>query len=155
LVRNDAGVASSVNTAELNRLYPTVPRLGVGVVVVRNRQFILVKRGQEPAKGSWSLPGGLVELGERIEDAARREVLEECGIRIVSPTLLDLFEYIEKKDDGIRYHYVVVDFKAGFLGGELTAADDVEDSRWFAVDDLDALECSEKIKSVVKKVFGC
>lgn len=151
---DESNPAFQANAEKLDRFFPKAPRLGVGVVVVRDRQFVLVKRGQEPAKGSWSLPGGMVELGERAEDAARREVLEECGIHIDHPSLIDFFEYIENVSCGIRYHIVVIDFKAGFLGGELTAADDVEDSRWFAIDNLDDLNCSEKIKSVVRKAFS-
>lgn len=136
------------------RRFPSAPRLGVGVVVVHEGRFVLIKRGHEPAKGAWTLPGGLVELGERLHEAACREIREECGLDIDRLSLIDVVEFIEPADDGIRYHFVVADYRARYGGGVLQAADDADDARWFSIEDLEDLSCSESVTSVVQKALA-
>ena len=94
--------------------------MGVGAVVWRGGEVLLERRGQPPAQGSWSLPGGLVDVGETLEQAVRREVREECSIEVEVGPLLGVFEPIVRDDDGrIRYHYVVIDYLARYVGGDV------------------------------------
>ena len=114
-----------------DRLYPTRPLPGVGAVVWREGHVLLERRGQPPAQGIWSIPGGLMELGETAMQAVVREVREECGIEITVGPVLGLFEPIQRDLDGrIRYHYVVIDFVARYRSGELCVGDDAADLRW-------------------------
>ncbi len=112
-------------------MYPVVPRAGVGAVVVHEQKMLVVRRDQPPAQGLWTLPGGLVELGESLEQAVCREILEECGARIESTDLLDVVEFIDlDADNKIRYHYIVVDYLAKWIGGDLQPATDVTAAIW-------------------------
>lgn len=121
-----------------DRLYPIRPLVGVGAVVWDGNRILLERRGQPPAQGAWSLPGGLIEVGETAEDAVRREVFEECGVEVVVGPIMGLFEPIQRDDDGrVRYHFVVVDFLAYYRAGELLAGDDAADLRWVAPEELD------------------
>lgn len=147
-------MAEPVHTGAEMRQFPSTPRLGVGVVIVHDEKFVLIKRGHEPAKGAWTLPGGLVELGEPLHEAVRREICEECGLHIDRLRLIDVVEFIEPADDAIRYHYVIVDYRAHYGGGVLQAADDADDARWFSIQDLEELSCSEKVREVVHKAFA-
>jgi mutator protein MutT len=121
----------------LQREYPNHPRAAVGVVVVRNSRVLLVRRGQEPSKGLWSVPGGLIELGETIEEAARREVMEEAGIRVRIERLLDVADNIVRDDQGkTRFHYVLVDYVAHPVTTSLKASSDASEARWVHLEDL-------------------
>jgi 8-oxo-dGTP diphosphatase len=121
-----------------DRLYPIRPLVGVGAVVWDGNRILLERRGQPPAQGAWSLPGGLIELGETAEDAVRREVFEECGIEVAVGPIMGLFEPVQRDDDGrVRYHFVVVDFLAYYRAGQLRAGDDAADLRWVAPEELD------------------
>ncbi len=119
------------------RTYPRRPFVGVGAVVWDGRHVLLERRGRPPAQGSWALPGGLVELGETAEVALQREVYEECGLRVEVGPVLGLFEPIERDPEGrIRYHFLVVDFLAYYVSGQLSAGDDASEVRWVLPDDL-------------------
>lgn len=121
------------------RIYPSRPLVGVGAVVWDGYRVLLERRGQPPAQGSWSLPGGLVNVGETTEDAVRREVREECGIEVTVGPVLGIFEPIVRDPDGrVRYHYVVVDYLAYHPGGEVQAGDDAAELAWVAPEDLDS-----------------
>ena len=108
------------------------PIIGVGAVIWYGDQVLLVQRGKEPDIGTWSLPGGAQELGETLEQAVRREVLEETGIEISQPMLVDTVDLISPAKDGgaIEYHYTLVDFTADAVGGDLKAGDDAADVKW-------------------------
>ena len=106
------------------------PRVGVGVAIVDRGSLLLVKRGREPGRGLWAVPGGKVRAGERLADAARREVLEETGLEVDIGEVVWVGEHID--DD---HHLVLVDFVGILLGGELTAADDADDARWVPLDE--------------------
>jgi len=138
--------------AKDRREYPTLPICGVGVVVRKGNAVLLIQRGNPPRRGDWGLPGGVVELGETLRDAARREVREECGIEIGLGDLLDTFELLQRDDAGrLLYHYVIIDFAADYVSGELRAASDVMDARWVAVNEVDTFGLPAKTREVIGK----
>ena len=115
-----------------DREYPDLPISSVGAVVRKDGKILLVKRGQEPGKGMWSIPGGAIELGETIYEAAAREVLEECNVEIKIKRVLDAVENIVKDGSGrIRFHYVIIDLQAVYVGGRLEAGTDAAACGWF------------------------
>lgn len=121
----------------MSREYPSAPLVGVGVVVLRERQVLLVRRGNPPLKGAWSIPGGMVELGERGAQAAAREVHEETGLHVAIGPLLTTVERIDYDDAGrVRYHYVLLEYLARWQGGEPQAASDATAIIWAAADNL-------------------
>lgn len=112
--------------------------VGVGAVVWNGRQVLLERRARPPAQGLWSLPGGLIEVGETAELAVQREVREECNVEVSVGPLLGLFQPVQHDPDGrIRYHFVVLDFLAHYRAGELRAGDDAADLSWATPDELD------------------
>jgi len=134
----------------MRREYPEAPIAGVGAVIVReardrSQQVLLIRRAQEPLKGEWSLPGGAVELGETLEEAVCREVLEETGLAVETIDVVQAFDRISRDADGrVRYHYVLVDFlcrvKAGAPAPEaVVCATDALEARWAGPDDLAGL----------------
>ncbi len=114
----------------MQREYPAAPLLGVGAVVVDQDRVLLAKRATEPLKGQWSLPGGLVELGEKLLDAVVREVAEETGLTVEPVELIELVELIHREGERIQYHYAIADYLCGVVGGELRAASDADAARW-------------------------
>jgi mutator protein MutT len=136
----------------MKRAYPTEPSFGVGAVIIESGKVVLVRRGQPPLDDRWTLPGGLVELGESIEQAVVREVEEETGwlVRVVKE--LALFDFIEKDDDGsVRYHYVLADFLCEYVRGELAAGSDVKDVRLVSLDELAGYELTAKAFEVIQE----
>jgi len=114
----------------MQREFPSAPRMGVGAVVVEMDRVLLVRRGNEPMKGHWSLPGGLVELGESLADAVIREVREETGLEIEPLGLVELLDRIYWEEERVRYHYVIADYLCRMVGGTLKAASDAAAVRW-------------------------
>jgi ADP-ribose pyrophosphatase YjhB (NUDIX family) len=112
------------------REYPESPLIGVGAVVVQDGRVLLVQRGREPLKGQWSLPGGLLELGESLEAGVAREVEEETGLRVRPVELIELLDRIHRDGARVRYHYVIADYLCRVTGGELGAASDAAAVRW-------------------------
>ena len=144
---------SSSSSAD-NRRYPERPLLGVGALIFRGAQILLVERGKEPLKGYWSLPGGLVEVGEKLEVAIRREVREETGLEIEALSIFEIFERIMPDSDGRpEYHYVLIDYVCRAAGGELHAASDVSNAAWVSRDELGSLKITEGTMAVVQRAF--
>jgi 8-oxo-dGTP diphosphatase len=114
----------------MQREFPSSPLIGVGAVVVHQGRVLLVRRGTEPLRGHWSLPGGLVEVGEALTDALKREVREETGLVVDVVELIELLDRIHRHEDRVRYHYVIADYLCTVAGGELRAASDADDVRW-------------------------
>ena len=114
----------------MQREFPLAPRVGVGAVVVDEGRVLLVRRGQEPLKGQWSLPGGLLELGESLTAGVAREVFEETGLMVEPIELIELLDRIHHVDERVRYHYVIADYLCRVTGGTLGAASDADDVRW-------------------------
>ncbi len=134
--------------------YPEHPRVAVGAVVFHEDRVLLVCRGKPPAQGVWAVPGGMVHLGESLQEAARREVLEETGIRVKPKQPVFTFDMVERDADGrIRYHYVIIDLLADFMGGTLRAGDDARDACWACRQDLDRLRLSETTRRLLSHHF--
>jgi ADP-ribose pyrophosphatase YjhB (NUDIX family) len=128
--------------------------LGVGAVVFRGDEVLLIKRGKPPLEGWWTVPGGLLETGERLEAAVVREVLEETGLHVEPQRVAALFERIMRDADGrTEYHYVIVDYLCALVGGELKAASDVADAAWVRVDDLPNWKIAPGTPPVIARVL--
>jgi 8-oxo-dGTP diphosphatase len=128
--------------------------LGVGALIIRRGSILLVERGREPLKGYWSLPGGLVEPGELLEQALVREVREETGLRVRAARMFEIFERIMRDDNGrAEYHYVLADYLCKLEGGELRPGDDVSRAEWVRRADLSDYRLTEGTLTVIEKAF--
>ncbi len=114
----------------MQREFPSAPLVGVGAVVVEQGRVLLVRRGKEPLRGQWSLPGGMLELGEALTDGVVREVREETGLRVEPVELVELLDRIYRENESVRYHYVIADYLCRVVNGELKAATDADAVRW-------------------------
>ena len=112
-------------------------RIGVGVVVVRDDSVLLIKRGQEPRKGIWSIPGGHLELGETAAEGARRELAEETGLQVGQLHLADVVDSIKRENDSPVSQYVLIDYWAAYDGGQAVAGGDAQDCKWVGRDEID------------------
>ncbi len=138
------------------RRYPDAPLVGVAAAVFNDEgEVLLVRRGQPPRQGSWGLPGGLLDLGERLADGARREVYEECGIEIEVVDIVATFEPIMLDEAGrIEYHYVVIDFWARHLSGKAAPQDDADAVAWVTMEALDPFDLLPESRDVVEQAFS-
>ena len=122
-----------------DREYPARPIVGIGIVVIKGDQVLLCQRAKPPNLGSWTLPGGAQELGETCEQAARRELLEECGLEVGPLHFCAHVDTIRRDDDGrVRFHYTILDFAAHWVAGEPVAASDVSAAVWAPMADLES-----------------
>ena len=138
----------------MKRDYPDRPIVGVGAVIVRDGRAVIVRRGGEPLAGEWSVPGGVVELGETLRQAAEREALEETGLVVRAGEVLEVFDSIVPDPAGkTQYHFVLIDFLCEYVSGELRAGGDAADVRWIADADLPALGLRPSIEAVLRKGF--
>ncbi len=138
----------------MNRRYPDRPMLGVGAIIVDGPRVLLCRRGKPPYVGCWSLPGGLVELGEPVIEALHREVLEETGLLVKILRLAEVYERIAPDDEGrTEYHFVLLDYLCHVESGTLRAGDDAAEVRWYAVTDLASLEMTPGSLAVIERVF--
>jgi len=137
----------------VGRAYPSNPLVGVGAIVFNGSRVLLVKRGSEPYRNVWSLPGGGVEVGETLEEAVKRELKEECGIEIEIVRLAAVLDSIQfDAEDRVRYHYVLVDFEADYAGGHLVSRSDASESRWCTIDSLESLEMTQGTRELIEEV---
>jgi ADP-ribose pyrophosphatase YjhB (NUDIX family) len=138
----------------IKRRYPEQPLVGVGAVVFRGEEVLLVRRGQEPARGSWSLPGGLVELGETLEGALQRELAEETGLSV---TILGLSAVLERifrdPEDRILYHYVLIDYACHYRAGELRPGSDITAARFVSLASLAQFDLPEFTARVIRRAW--
>jgi 8-oxo-dGTP diphosphatase len=133
---------------------PTRPVLGAAALVIHDGRVLLIRRGQAPDAGEWSVPGGGVELGEAIEDALRREVREETGLEIAVGDFLEIYERVERDADGaVRFHFVVLDYRCRLIGGALRAGDDAADAAWVDPADLDRYAVADSIRRVIARAL--
>jgi len=136
----------------MKRLYPEHPLIGVGAVIVDAGRVLLVCRATEPLKGEWSVPGGMLELGEKLRDGVRREAMEETGLEVEPGELLDVFDSIFTDHQGrTQYHYVLIDYLCRPISGEAKAGTDVSEVRWAAEKDLPSMNLRASIVEVIRK----
>jgi ADP-ribose pyrophosphatase YjhB (NUDIX family) len=114
----------------IEREFPATPLVGVGAVIVQDARVLLVRRGTEPLKGHWTLPGGMLEVGEALTAGTVREVREETGLDVEPIELIELLDRIHREGNRVRYHYVIADYLCRVTGGELRAASDANAVRW-------------------------
>ncbi len=136
----------------MKREYPESPLVGVGAVIVQNHRVLLIRRGQAPLLGEWSLPGGVLECGETLREAVAREAREETGLVVESGEMLGVYERLIRGDEArVRYHYVLIDFLCHPTGGDLKAGSDAAEVRWFTREELPALNLPDDTNDVVLK----
>jgi ADP-ribose pyrophosphatase YjhB (NUDIX family) len=146
--------SSSLDNEATSRRYPPRPILGVGALIIRDDQVLLVQRGKEPLKGYWSLPGGAVEAGEALETAIRREVLEETNLDVEVMKVIEIFERITRDAEGrAEYHYVLIDYLCTVKGGEARAGSDAAGIAWLRRGELENFSLTEGAAQVIRKAF--
>ena len=134
--------------------YPDSPRVAVGAVVFKEDRVLLVRRGQPPAENLWAIPGGSVEIGETLQQAAEREIWEETGIRIRAAKPIYTFDVIERDErQGIRFHYVIIDLSADYVSGELAAGDDAVEARWISAEEIKTLAVNKTTLRLLQSKF--
>jgi ADP-ribose pyrophosphatase len=137
----------------LSGKYPQQPVIAVGAVVMRQNRILLIRRGKEPAMGEWAIPGGRVELGETMHEAAAREVMEETCVSIRPGELVYFFETILPDPDGrIQFHYAIFDFMAEYLAGEPNPRDDAMDARWVSAEDADTYNLNTRTRELLNRI---
>ena len=135
--------------------YPDNPRVAVGAVVFKEGCVLLVRRGQPPAEDLWAIPGGSVEIGETLQEAAEREILEETGIQIQAAKPIYTFDVIDRDAAGnVRFHYVIVDLAADYVMGEPVPGDDALEARWVSAREINGLEVSAATLKLLKTRYG-
>ena len=143
----------------MNREFPSQPFVGVGAVIIEpdgkdEARVALVKRAHPPIQGQWSIPGGVLEVGELVREAAIREAREETGLIVEPGELLGVFDRVLRSGDGrVQYHYVLIDFLCRPAGGEFLAASDAAEVRWFTREQLPALALAQDTLEVILKGF--
>lgn len=139
----------------MSRRYPERPVLGVGALIFQDEAVLMIRRGQQPLEGFWALPGGGVEVGERLEAAIVREMMEETGLRVRPVSIGAVFERIIRDDvDSAEYHYVIVDYLCEICGGTLKAGSDVSDVRWIPLAEMDQIPLTDGTANVVRRVYS-
>lgn len=139
----------------MKREFPEHPLVGVGAIITDQSRVLLVKRAHPPIQGQWSIPGGVLEVGEMVREAAVREAREETGLEVEPGELLGVFDRVLRdREHRVQYHYVLIDFLCRITGGELKAASDAEDVRWFAFEELPSLNLAPDTQDVIRKGFA-
>jgi ADP-ribose pyrophosphatase len=133
-----------------------IPRVGVGAVVIEDGRVLLVRRGTEPGRGMWAVPGGLVELGETLQEAAQREILEETGLVIRAGNPFYTFDLIQRDGAGaVEFHYIIVDLRADYVSGEIAPGDDAMDARWVTAGELERMPVTPTTLKLLKTMGFC
>lgn len=139
----------------MKREYPERPLVGVGAVIVEDGRVVLVRRAAEPMAGQWSIPGGLLELGETMRVGAVREAREETGLQVEAGEVLEVLDRIVPDEDGKpRFHYVLIDFLCRRVAGELRAGGDAAEARWVGDSELAELGVAEAAVKVIRKALA-
>jgi len=136
----------------VKRLYPKQPIVGVGAVIIHKRRILLEKRKNEPGRGKWSIPGGLVELGEKCEQTAIREVKEETGLTVDRPEHLDVVDNVDLDENGrVKYHFVIVDFLVRLKGGKLKASSDAAELKWVPLKEVEEYRLTKTFREFYRR----
>jgi 8-oxo-dGTP diphosphatase len=139
----------------MNREFPEVPLVGVGTIIIEGPRVLLVKRAHPPLQAQWSIPGGVLEVGELMREAAVREAREETGLTVEPGDLLGVYDRVLRDpDQRVQYHYVLIDFLCRRVAGEISAASDAAEVRWFTQKELPALNLAEDTQDVIRKGFA-
>jgi 8-oxo-dGTP diphosphatase len=142
-------------TTEEMRQYPLAPLVGVGAVAVKDGKILLIKRAFDPGRGKWSIPGGVVEIGEKLSDACARETEEETGIKIQVLELINAYDMIVPDDAGkVKYHYVLVDFLAKPVGGKERSSVEVLDMKWVTYEETRQMDMTNSARKALQELFG-
>jgi 8-oxo-dGTP diphosphatase len=137
---------------KVSRWYPDHPFVGVGVVVIRDGRMLMIKRGKEPYKGQWSIPGGAMELGETLFQAAARETLEESSVGVEIERVLDTVDEIIRDERGrVKYHFIDIDVLGKYVGGEAKAQTDAAECRWVALGEIEHLGIPPNLLEMLKR----
>lgn len=135
----------------MTREFPERPLVGVGAVIIENNRILLVKRANEPNKGKWSVPGGLVRVGESLVDALKREIREEVGVEIEVDDVACVSEEIFRNGE-VRFHYVIIDFFARIIHGKATPGSDAAEIRWVPIHEVDKIETVDFVKELINSI---
>jgi mutator protein MutT len=131
----------------VKRLYPNQPTVGIGAIIIKDKQILLEKRKSSPGKNKWSIPGGLVELGENLEQAVIREVKEETCLDVTKVELVDVVDDVEPDEEGkVKYHFVIIDYTAKVIGGKEQAASDAGELRWVSFNEVAAYNLTSSFR---------
>jgi len=147
----------------IKRLYPKQPIVGVGAVIICDSKILLERRKNEPGKGKWSIPGGLVELRESVEETVIREVMEETGLEVEEPMLIDVVDNVTIDENGkVKYHFVIVDYFVKLKGGVLNASSDAAELEWVQLSTVENYDLTETFREFfgrnrdrLKKLESC
>jgi ADP-ribose pyrophosphatase YjhB (NUDIX family) len=154
-IRPEPATTKETRSESSKREYPDRPIVGVGAVIVDQGRVLLVKRGSPPLLGEWSLPGGVVELGETLRAAAEREASEETGLIVKAGEVLEVLDrIIPGKDGAPQYHYVLIDFLCMVKGGEMRAGGDAADARWVRENELGKFKLEQPAMAVIRRAFA-
>jgi 8-oxo-dGTP diphosphatase len=138
----------------MQREFPEAPLIGVGAIIIENGRVVLVKRAHPPLKDEWSIPGGVLEVGELVRAAAVREAREETGLVVDPVELLGVYDRVLRNPEKrVQYHYVLIDFLCRRVAGELAAAGDAAEARWFTPEQLPAMNLAADTLEVIGKGF--
>jgi len=138
----------------MKREYPDQPLVGVGAIIIDAGRVVLVKRGHPPLAGEWSIPGGVLEVGETVREAAIREALEETGLTVEPGELLGVFDRVVRDEAGrTQYHYVLIDFLCHRIAGDPHGAGDAVEARWFTKEEAARLPLPKDTAEVIR--LGC
>jgi 8-oxo-dGTP diphosphatase len=140
---------------DMQREFPETPLVGVGAIIIENARVVLVKRAHPPLQAEWSIPGGVLEVGELVREAAIREAREETGLSVEPSELLGVYDRVLRDaHKRVQYHYVLIDFLCRRVAGDLAAASDASEVRWFSREEMSALKLAEDTIDVIQKGFA-
>ena len=150
-----AATLDSLECSHMQREFPEVPLVGVGAIIIEDARVVLVKRAHPPLQAEWSIPGGVLEVGELVREAAMREAREETGLTVEPGELLGVYDRVLRNPEKrVQYHYVLIDFLCRRVAGDLAAASDAAEVRWFMRQELPALKLAEDTLDVIRRGFS-